>query len=218
MPPSKTTHSQSGSPPEDYSAQTIVLGNQQWRLLQFQKVVGGRTKKEMLRSAPCENLVPSLKRTHEGVEITGRPGLADIANTVTVPMFAVCILWESVGERYVTKDKKGAVTFLKTEMWKHMYTIILHTFQQTRLASECYATGYGPNNSTLRRIGVTANLSTNSRVEVVQLNGQYQPINWKYPFLTSLETGLQSDSCLCIFMCPSCSRIKRYFYGYDASG
>jgi len=168
MPPSKTTPSQSGSPPEDYRALTIVLGNQQWRLLQSQKVVGGRTKKELLRSAPCKNLVPSLKRTREGVEITGH-----IASTVTVPTLAVCILWESVDERYLTKDKKGAVTFLKTEMWKHMYTIIPHTFQQTRLASECYATGYGPNNSTLRRIGVTANLPTNSRVEVVQLNGQY---------------------------------------------
>ena len=34
------------------------------------------------------------------------------------------------------------------------------------------------------------------RVKVVQLNCYYEPINWKYPFLTSPERGLQSDSCI----------------------
>jgi len=51
-------------------------------------------KKECFGVLACENLVPSLKRTREGVETTGRPGLADIPNTVS--MWAVCILWENI--------------------------------------------------------------------------------------------------------------------------
>jgi len=50
--------------------------------------------------------------------------------------------------------------------------------------------------SSHRRIGVTTNSPTKGPVQFVQLNCCYKPINWKYTFLTGLERGFQSDSCI----------------------
>jgi len=184
--------------PEESRSQTTVLGNQQWCLLQIQNVVWGRTQEGMFQSAPCKNLVPSLKRTCEGVEATDRPGLADIPRKA---QRGSCTYSEKEsGERYVTKDQRGVPTILETEVWKHTHTFILHSFHPTRMASEWYALGYDPRKSSHRRIAVTTNSLTKGRVEVEQLNCYCKPINRKNPFLTGPERGLQSDSWIWIYM------------------
>jgi len=79
-------------------------------------------------------------------------------------------------ESHFTKDQRGEVTILKTEVWKHMHTFKLHTFYPTRLASEWYAVWYCPRKPTHRKIRVTTNSLTKGRVEVVQLNCYHKTI------------------------------------------
>ena len=91
-----------------------------------------------------------------------------------------CIYSEKVSdESQVTQEQMERVTPLKTEVWKHTHTCILHTFYPTRPASGCHAVRFCPRTSSHRRMWVTSNSPTKGRVEVIQLNCCYTTINWK---------------------------------------
>ena len=80
-----------------------------------------------------------------------------------------CAVWKCSAK--FEKVAQGCQNYRSSRTcWKHTHTIILYSFQPTRLASECYAIGYGPKKSTHRRIGVTTNSPTKGQVEMVQLN------------------------------------------------
>jgi len=61
-------------------------------------------------------------------------------NVGRVLVLGQCVVIKS----YVTKDQRGGATILKTELWKHTHTFILHILDPMRLASEWYAVWYRP--------------------------------------------------------------------------
>lgn len=62
---------------------------------------------------------PAVKRACAGAETTGRPGLTGSPNTV--PTWAVYISEKVSGESHVTKDQRGGVSHLKTEVREYAY-------------------------------------------------------------------------------------------------
>ena len=138
---------------------------------------------------------PEVKRACAGAETTGRPGLTGSPNTV--PTWAVYISEKVSGESHVTKDQRGGVSHLKTEVWKHTHIFIctyISTYAPRRWVARSRVLSKKVKSQQDRRI--FTNFSPNGRVEVVPLNCCYKTIKWLYPFLIGLARGLQSDYCI----------------------
>jgi len=138
------------------------------------------------------NTSASLKRACAGVETARRPyWYSEHRPNVD----RVYILRKCLVRAMSPKTDRGGHTS-ESRGVENTHTFILHTFYPTRPASWCHALRFCPRTTSRRRLGVTTNSPTKSRVEVVQLNYCYTTINWKYAFLTGPERRFKSDSCI----------------------